>query len=213
MRSPLDPASRNGHVSVRPRSKQRAPGPETPARIIVFPQARARFRRRIRSVAWLSALLVAAGGYVHLCLYRHGYRTIPKIGVAFLLTVIASGVLALGLVVLRGLANRLARVAGMALSAGTLVAFAISRTPAGLFNFREVGFQPSPQAALAVVTEGSALLLLLATFVMEGTALACRRVDSPVGGGRGRALTLRGFPLPPPHRARPPRRARSLPRP
>ena len=89
---------------------------------------------------------------------------------------IASGVLALGLVVLRGGANRLVRLAGIALSAGTLVAFAVSRTPAGLFNFREVGFHPSPQAALAVLTEGGALLLLLITFVMERTSLPPRRV-------------------------------------
>jgi hypothetical protein len=175
MRSPLDPASRNGHVSVRPGPRRGTPETETPARIIAFPTAGARLRRRIRWVAWLSAFLIAAGGYIHLCLYRHGYRTIPKIGVGFLLTVIASGVLALGLVVVRGHANRLARAAGMALSAGTLVAFAISRTPAGLFNFREVGFQPSPQAALAVVTEGSALLLLLISFAIERLALPRRR--------------------------------------
>jgi hypothetical protein len=176
MRSSLDPVSNDGHMSVRRSSKRRAFGAGTPGRIIVLPQARVPFRRRIRWVASLSALLIAAGGYVHLCLYRHGYRTIPKIGVGFLLTVIASGVLALGLVVLRGGANRLVRLAGIALSAGTLVAFAVSRTPAGLFNFREVGFHPSPQAALAVLTEGSALLLLLITFVMERTSLPHRRV-------------------------------------
>jgi hypothetical protein len=175
MRSPLDPASSNGHVSVRTPSKLRTIPSETAAGIIVQPSARARFRRT-RWVAWASALLITAGGYVHLCLYRHGYRTIPKIGVGFLLTVIASGILAIGLVVLRGGGNRLARVAGMALSAGTLVAFAVSRTPAGLFNFREVGFHPAPQAALAVITEGSALLLLLTTFVMERTSLPPRRV-------------------------------------
>jgi hypothetical protein len=171
MRSSLDPVNNDGHVSVRRRSRHRTFGPGTPGRIIVLPRARAPFRRRIRSVALLSAVLIAAGGYVHLCLYRHGYRTIPKIGVGFLLTVIASGVLALGLVVLRGGANRLVRLAGIALSTGTLVAFAVSRTPGGLFNFREVGFHPSPQAALAVLTEGSALLLLLITFVMERTSL------------------------------------------
>jgi hypothetical protein len=176
MRSPLESASSNGHESARTRSTLRTIQTETPARIIVLPQARARLPRRIRLIAWLSAFLIAAGGYVHLCLYRHGYRTIPKIGVGFLLTVFASGVLALGLVALRGDANRLARLAGMALSAGSLVAFAISRTPAGLFNFREVGFHPSPQAALAVITEGTALLLLLTTFVMEGTPLLPRRV-------------------------------------
>lgn len=173
MRSSLDPVSNDGHASVRRRSRRRAFETETPGRVIVLPRAGAPFRRTIRRVALLSALLIAAGGYVHLCLYRHGYRTIPKIGVGFLLTVIASGVLAVGLVVLRGGANRLVRLAGMTLSAGTLV---VSRTPAGLFNFREVGFHPSPQAALAVLTEGSALLLLLITFVMERTSLPPRRV-------------------------------------
>jgi hypothetical protein len=176
MRSSLDPVSNDGHVSVSRRSKRRAFGAGTSGRVIVLPRARAPLRRRIRWVALLSALLIAAGGYVHLCLYRHGYRTIPKIGVGFLLTVIVSGALAVGLVVLRGGANRLVRLAGIALSAGTLVAFAVSRTPAGLFNFREVGFHPSPQAALAVLTEGSALLLLLITFVMERTSLPPRRV-------------------------------------
>jgi hypothetical protein len=174
MRSQLDPGSRNGHTSARPRSKR--PGTATPAQVIQFAPTGARFRRKVRRVAWVSALLIAAGGYVHLCLYRHGYRSIPKIGVAFLLTVVASGVLALGLVVLRGGANRLARLAGIALSAGTLVAFALSRTPAGLFNFREIGFHPSPQAALAVITEASALLLLATTFVMERTPPLLRRV-------------------------------------
>jgi hypothetical protein len=176
MRSSVDPVSNDVHESVRRRSKHRAFGAGAPGRIIVLPRARAPFRRRTRWVALLSALLIAAGGYVHLCLYRHGYRTIPKIGVGFLFTVIASGVLALGLVVLRGGANRLVRLAGIALSTGTLVAFAVSRTPAGLFNFREVGFHPSPQAALAVLTEGIALLLLLITFVMERTSLPPRRV-------------------------------------
>ena len=142
---------------------------------LVASSTRTRARRRLRWVVGVSALLIAAGGYLHLCLYRRGYRTIPTIGTAFLLTVIASGVLALGLLVLRGFPNRLARLGGIALSAGTLVAFAISRTPAGLFNFREVGFQPSPQAALAVVTEGSALLLLLISFAIERSALPRRR--------------------------------------
>jgi hypothetical protein len=175
MRSPLDPAGKNGQLSTDPRAGPRTSGTETSARIIIMPSAGTAIRRRIRWVVQLSALLIAAGGYIHLCLYRHGYRTIPKIGVGFLLTVIASGILVPALLVLRGRANRLIRLAGIALATGALVAFAISRTPAGLFNFREVGFQPSPQAALAVLTEGGALLLLLATLVMERTALPRRR--------------------------------------
>ena len=75
MRSSVDPVSNDGHVSVRRRSKREF-GAGTPGRIIVLPRARAPFRRRIRWVALLSALLIAAGGYVHLCLYRHGYRNV-----------------------------------------------------------------------------------------------------------------------------------------
>jgi hypothetical protein len=175
MHSPLDSEGRYGDLQPRLRARRWATGTETPASVTPISAAPTRSRRAIRWVVGLSALLIAAGGYVHLCLYRHGYRSIPKIGAGFLFTVIASGVLALALLVLRSHANRLARLAGMALSAGTLVAFALSRTPAGLFNFREVGLQPSPQAALALLTEGSALLLLLATFVIERTTLASRR--------------------------------------
>ena len=148
---------------------------DPPHLTLVASSTRTRARRRLRWVVGVSALLIAPGGYLHLCLYRRGYRTIPTIGTAFLLTVIASGVLALGLLVLRGFPNRLARLGGIALSAGTLVAFAISRTPGGLFNFHEVGFQPSPQAALAVISEASAFLLLSATFVMERATLTRRR--------------------------------------
>jgi len=159
-----------------PRLPQHPHTEDQPTRPDLRVVSTARSPRLFRAFAIVTAALVATGGYVHFCLYRHGYRTIPKIGVGFLLTVFASGVLALGLVVLRGGANRLVRLAGMTLSAGTLVAFAVSRTPAGLFNFREVGFHPSPQAALAVLTEGSALLLLLITFAMERTSPPPRRV-------------------------------------
>ncbi|MEA2521883.1 MAG: hypothetical protein QOI81_1529 [Actinomycetota bacterium] len=166
MRSSNDRYATNSYAPGR--SDRRAVGMEPPARIIGFPQVQ-KPSQRIRRIGQVAAVLIAAGGYVHLCLYRHGYRVIPKIGVGFLLTVIASGILALGLLVLRGRTNRLARLAGIALSVGTLIAFALSRTPAGLFAFREMGFQPSPQAAFAVLTESGALLLLLGTLLMDRT--------------------------------------------
>ena len=49
-----------------------------------------------RAFAVATATLVAAGGYVHFCLYRHGYRAIPKIGVGFLLQVVTSAVVVVG---------------------------------------------------------------------------------------------------------------------
>src|SRR5207248_9364836 len=47
-----------------------------------------------RRLSVASAALILAGGYVHLCLYRHGYRFIPKIGVSFLLQAASSAILA-----------------------------------------------------------------------------------------------------------------------
>src|SRR5260370_35486565 len=63
------------------------------------PPTRAITARRL-SIA--SAALILAGGYVHFCLYRHGYRFIPKIGVSFLLQAVSSVLLAWALLVLRG---------------------------------------------------------------------------------------------------------------
>jgi hypothetical protein len=37
-----------------------------------------------------SAGLLAAGGWVHWCLYRHGYRYIPAIGPLFMLNALSS---------------------------------------------------------------------------------------------------------------------------
>lgn len=116
------------------------------------------------------AALIGVGGYVHLCLYRRGYRTIPKIGVGFLLQVIASAALTILLLAgprLLARATRLSegvavialQAAVLALAAGTLVAFAWTRTPSGLFNFREQGLQPAPQAVIALIAETAAVIL------------------------------------------------------
>jgi hypothetical protein len=46
------------------------------------------------------------------------------------------------------------------LAAGTLLAFALTRTPGGLFNFQERGLQPAPQALIALVAEAGVLVVL-----------------------------------------------------
>jgi hypothetical protein len=51
--------------------------------------------------------------------------------------------------------------AGAALSVGTLIAFALSRTT-GLFGFSERGWQPSPQAGIGAVTEVLTVVLVAA---------------------------------------------------
>ena len=124
-----------------------------------------------RSLGIATAALVGVGGYVHWYLYRHGYRTIPTIGVGFLLQVVASAIVAAALLAGPRHIARLAHVtdrfagavtglAAAALAAATLAAFALTRTPGGLFNFQERGLQPSPQALIALVAEAGVLVVL-----------------------------------------------------
>ena len=96
----------------------------------------------------ISATL-AISGVIHADLYIHGYRHIPTVGPAFLLQ--ASVFCALAVLVVVGAPDWFSW-AGAALSVGTLIAFALSRT-VGLFGFTERGLQPSPQAAISLVTE------------------------------------------------------------
>ena len=82
----------------------------------------------------IGAGLLAATGAIHLDLYLTGYRTVPTIGVLFLLQIIAAFVLALAVLVLRG---RLIAAVGALLFAGTLGGYLLSIW-VGLFGFREV---------------------------------------------------------------------------
>ena len=143
-----------------------------------------------RSLGIVLAALMAAGGYVHYCLYRHGYRAIPKIGVGFLLQAMTSAMVVVALLmgphvvarvahVTDRLAGNLTGLAVAALSAGTLVAFALTRTQHGFFNFRERGLEPAPQALIALIAEAGALVVL-------GIWLASLRA-----GRRGRHLAAR----------------------
>ena len=135
----------------------------------------------------VSALLILAGGYVHFCLYQHGYRFIPKIGVSFLLQSISSAILA-GALLFRGgrirrgrhvvPAAQLTRLSGIGLSVGTLATLGIAHTPGGLFQFHELGLRPAPQTLIAIVVESLAALLLSVAMVMAPTATR----NQPAGG-------------------------------
>jgi plastocyanin len=116
------------------------------------------------AVRCAAAVAVLVGGLVHLQLYFRGYRSLPdaNLGRSFLLNAVASAAVAVALVARTGIVTRLA---GVAVSAGTLAAFALSRTGHGVFGLREHGLQPSPQAAVALVAEVAALALLALTFV------------------------------------------------
>jgi hypothetical protein len=128
------------------------------------------YRGWARGATFAAAALIAGGGYVHFCLYRHGYRSIPTIGRGFLLQFTSSAVIAAALVVVRGAwylgrhrvpLAQVARLSGFALAVGTLVALAIAHTSGGLFGFRETGLQPSPQTVITVIVEFDAAVLLL----------------------------------------------------
>ncbi len=111
-------------------------------------------------------------GYVHLRLYLDGYKDIPieNVGRSFLLNIVAAGAVA---VVVLVWPHRLAVVAPLLLANGTLLAFALSRTDRGIFGFTERGWNPSPEAAVAVVAE-------LTTALLAVVALA----RSSIGGER-----------------------------
>ena len=181
-----------GHDAPAPR---RSPPPDVSASTGPRPGG----RRALRCAA---AAAIAVGGYIHLCLYRNGFRAIPTIGVGFLVQVIGSAAVAGALVIGRDRLLHVGRMAvhssavvrllGLGLSGGTLVAFGLTRTPMGLFNFRELGLEPAPQALIALVAELAALALLTITLVLDQlrpVAVPLRiaeRGPSHIGSGRRR---------------------------
>src|SRR5260221_14555333 len=72
------------------------------------------------------------------------------------------------------LAGTLTALAAAPLAVGTLAAFALTRTPGGLFNFQERGLEPAPQALIALLAEIGVLAVVGAWF------LANHMVQRPV---------------------------------
>ena len=105
------------------------------------------------------SVLLAVSGVIHAYLYIDGgYRAIPTVGPGFLWQ--ASIFCALAVLILLGAPDWFSW-AGAALSAGALIAFALSRT-VGLFGFTERGWNPSPYAALSVLAEALTVVLVAA---------------------------------------------------
>jgi len=115
---------------------------------------------------FLGALAVLAMGAVHLQQYTDAYEHIPTIGALFVANFAAATVIGVTLLApIEHLARRwagpvaaLVAVAGIALSAGTLVMLLISeRTP--LFGFQESGYAPTA-IAFSKAVEAAAVVLL-----------------------------------------------------
>ena len=178
---------------LEPAPKPAAPARPHPARPSGAPRPRHRARAVLRYAA---AAAIVVGGYIHYCLYRNGFRTIPKIGIGFLLQVITSAIVAGALVIGRERVLRLGRfvvrssvavwLAGLSLSLGTLAAFGLSHTSKGLFMFREFGWQPAPQAAIALVAELMAVVLVTAGLFFDFR----RPVPVPARAPRHRRFTV-----------------------
>jgi plastocyanin len=112
-----------------------------------------------------AAIAILVGGLVHLDLYFGGYRQASadaNFGRSILLNAIASGVIAAAVAARR---EWFVRLAGIALAASTLAVFAYTHSSHDFLGFQASGWDPSPQAQIAVIAEIAAVLMLLATFI------------------------------------------------
>lgn len=121
-----------------------------------------------RMLRLAGAVLVLIGGAVHLKLNLDDYGT-EDIALAFALNAVASALVAAYLVLRDDI---LGPLAGIGVSLGTLIAFTLSRRGEGILDFREVGWNPSPEAAITVATE------VVALGVLALAALEARRATS-----------------------------------
>ena len=115
-----------------------------------------------RALRLAGALLVLAGGAIHLKLNLDDYGSVDIL-TAFALNAVASAVVAAYLVLRDDVVGP---VAGLAVSIGSLGALVMSRRGDGFLGLREVGWNPSPEAALTVVVEVLAVLVLSLALIL-----------------------------------------------
>lgn len=124
----------------------------------------------------LGAGLLLAGGAIHtwLAFQSYGSSDLQKI---FFVNGAASAVVATGVIVMRA---PIAALAGVALSALSVVAFGMSRVGEGIAGFRAVGLEPLPEAPLTLMLEVAAAAILVLVLLgrrSRGVATATVRAD------------------------------------
>jgi uncharacterized protein (DUF486 family) len=134
---------------------------------------------------WLLRLagagLLGATAGVHAYLYDLGYKSIPKIGVMFLLQVIGASVLCLAVIAVPRAWLALTAAAGAALQAATVVGLVIF-TNYTIFNFRETTQAKDYWESVIIEVIGFAVLAGLA--VAEWTATRRSPAQWSVSAGR-----------------------------
>lgn len=112
--------------------------------------------RRSGNLRLVGAGLLIVGGAIHTWLAFDRYGTADLESV-FFVNGAASALVAAAIVLSRGV---IAPVAGVGLSAVSLVAFLLSRIGDGVLGFRATGLDPVPEAPLTLLVEGAALVVL-----------------------------------------------------
>jgi plastocyanin len=127
---------------------------------------------------YLAAALLLIGGLVHLKLYFVEYGNLDNDNArrSVLLNVIVSVVVAIAVAVRR---ETWVRIAGIVVAAGTLGAFILSRNDLGLFGFNEEGFDPSPEALIALIAEVGAIVLLAVLLATDRPRVGDRVAERP----------------------------------
>lgn len=138
----------------------------------------------------LAAAGLAIGGLLHGLLYVDaGYDAVPQavVRLGFPAQALASVVVAVALLVDT---SRRSALAAAAVSAGSLIAFAASRT-VGLMGFSESGFAPSPETPMLLAAEAVALgASLIIAFAPAARIARTERIRASVGAALATAALV-----------------------
>jgi hypothetical protein len=132
---------------------------------------------KVELLRLLGAALLLTGGAVHLQLSFDDYGT-ADIDRSFAVNALASALVAAYLALRR---DPIGPLAGIVVSAGTLAAFALSRTGDGLLDFRATGVEPSPQAAVTLTVEIAAIVVLALALLLARRHPAPSHLPPPLG--------------------------------
>jgi len=113
-----------------------------------------------------AALGILISGIVHLDLYfNQDYRfagDTPNFGRSMILNAVASGVIAALLVARK---EWIVRLLGIGFALSTIAVFAYTHSNHSFMGFSADGFEPSPQAQIALIAQIAAIVLIAATFI------------------------------------------------